>query len=124
LKLLPKDIAERYMAVPLGEMQHRLVIAMLDADNIQAVDFLSNRIGRPLKVYVASESGILQVLKQYGSRHDTAGVSKVLADDKNKPVEKTEKDEDTTKKTDKKNIADLVEDSPISKVLTEVLEFA
>src|SRR4051812_33072383 len=31
LELLPQDIAERYMAVPLGEIQHRLVIAMLDA---------------------------------------------------------------------------------------------
>jgi type IV pilus assembly protein PilB len=61
LKLLPQDIAERYMAVPLGEIQHRLVVAMLDADNVQAVDFLSNRIGRPLKVYVASEAGIRQV---------------------------------------------------------------
>ena len=49
LELLPQDIAERYMAVPLGEMQHRLVVAMLDADNVQAVDFLSNRIGRPLE---------------------------------------------------------------------------
>src|SRR4051794_29800179 len=40
LKLLPEDIAERYMAVPLGQIQHRLVVAMLDADNVQAVDFL------------------------------------------------------------------------------------
>src|SRR3954471_11706044 len=71
LALLPQDIAERYMAVPLGEMQNRLVVAMLDADNVQAVDYLSNRIGRPLKVYVASEAGIRQVLKQYSSRLDT-----------------------------------------------------
>ena len=35
LKLLPQDVAERYMAVPLGEMQHRLVVAMLDAGNVQ-----------------------------------------------------------------------------------------
>src|SRR5580698_9642961 len=68
LELLPQDIAERYMAVPLGEMQHRLVVAMLDAANVQAVDFLSNRIGRPLKVYAASESGVRQVLRQYGAR--------------------------------------------------------
>lgn len=39
LALLPEDIAERYMSVPLGEMQNRLVVAMLDADNVQAVDF-------------------------------------------------------------------------------------
>src|SRR6201999_3011383 len=58
LALLPQDIAELYMTVPLGEMQHRLVVAMLDADNVQAVDFLSNKVGRPLKVYAASEEGI------------------------------------------------------------------
>src|SRR5262249_52983295 len=71
LRLLPQDIAERYMAVPLGEIEHRLVVAMLDADNVQAVDYLSKRIGRALKVYVASESGIRQVLKQYEARLDT-----------------------------------------------------
>lgn len=65
LSLLPVDVAERYMAVPLGEIQNRLMVAMLDADNVQAVDFLSNRIGRPLKVYVASESGIRHVMEQY-----------------------------------------------------------
>jgi len=70
LALLPQDIAERYMAVPLGEMQRRLVVAMLDADNVQAVDFLSNKIGRPLKVYVASEEGIRAVLKQYSTSID------------------------------------------------------
>ena len=51
--------------VPLGEMDNRLVVAMLDADNVQAVDFLSNRIGRPLRVYLASQDGIEQVLRQY-----------------------------------------------------------
>lgn len=70
LDLLPQEIAERYMAVPLGEMQHRLVVAMLDADNVQAVDFLSNKIGRPLKVYAASEQGIRAALAQYKARLD------------------------------------------------------
>src|SRR5205814_1275212 len=76
LELLPQDIAERYMAVPLGEMQNRLVVAMLDADNVQAVDFLSNKIGRPLKVYAASESGIRQILHQYATN-----ISKQVAGD-------------------------------------------
>jgi type IV pilus assembly protein PilB len=58
LDLLSQDIATHYMAVPLGKMQNRLVVAMLDADNVQAVDFLSNKIGKPLKVYAASESGL------------------------------------------------------------------
>ncbi len=83
LNLLPKDIAEHFMAVPLGEMQHRLVVAMLDADNVQAVDFLSNKIGRPLKVYAASEEGIRQVLKQYSTDlmgSVTGGIQDVMGD--------------------------------------------
>ncbi len=51
LKLLPADIAERFMAVPLAEVQNRLAVAMIDANNVQAVDYLSNRIQRPLKVF-------------------------------------------------------------------------
>src|SRR6185369_1893128 len=77
LQLLPEDVAERYMAVPLGEMQHRLVVAMLDADNVQAADYLSNRIGRPVKVYAASEEGIRQVLRQYQTRLSDAVVDEI-----------------------------------------------
>lgn len=126
LDLLPQDIAARYMAVPLGEMQHRLVVAMLDADNVQAVDFLSNRIGRPLKVYVASEAGIRQVLRQYGARLETS-IGTTLSDHLAKTntetaVEASAGNQKAGKKP--KAIADLVEDSPISKALSAILEFA
>ena len=121
LTLLPQDIAKRYMAVPLGEMQHRLVVAMLDADNVQAVDFLSNRIGRPLKVYVASEAGIRQVLKQYEGRLDAQMDAAFKTD-----IARVRAERPSAKQTAKptKTIQDLVEDSPISKALTAILEFA
>lgn len=41
LALLPQDVAERFMAVPLAEVRGRLAVAMIDANNVQAVDFLS-----------------------------------------------------------------------------------
>lgn len=124
LELLPQDIAERYMAVPLGEMQHRLVVAMLDADNVQAVDFLSNKIGRPLKVYVASEEGIRNVLKQYQAHISEAVVGQLgseasadtAAHQPNKPAADEAKGD--------KNIKTLVQDSPISKALSTILEYA
>ncbi len=124
LQLLPQDIAERYMAVPLGEMQHRLVVAMLDAGNVQAVDYLSNRIGRPLKVYVASEAGIRQVLRQYSARLDTQ-----MAKDLEKNVEDidagTPQDKARIEKQNQdRNIKTIVQDSPISKALSAILEFA
>src|SRR5579862_6268339 len=78
LELLSQDTANYYMAVPLGNMADKLVVAMLDAANVQAVDFLSKKIGRPLKVYAASESGIRRMLKQY-ERSIEKGVSTMLA---------------------------------------------
>lgn len=123
LGLLPQDIAERYMAVPLGEMQHRLVVAMLDADNVQAVDFLSNRIGRPLKVYVASEAGIRQVLKQYGAQLDTQ-LDDVLKDKLKSTGEDTKISDSAFSSSQSTAIKTIVQDSPISKALSAILEFA
>jgi type IV pilus assembly protein PilB len=129
LELLPQDLAERYMAVPLGEMQHRLVVAMLDADNVQAVDFLSNKIGRPLKVYTASESAIRQVLHQYQANLSDDVVGAISAIGGDVPIAS---EDDTDKKSkgrngsapNGKNIKTIVQDSPISKALSTILEYA
>ena len=126
LQLLPEDVAERYMAVPLGEMQHRLVVAMLDADNVQAVDYLSNRIGRPLKVYAASEEGIRQVLHQYQTKLDDAVVSEItgLAGDVKVDTSKEEQKEAQKAADRAASIGTIVQDSPISKALNTILEYA
>jgi len=124
LDLLPQDVAERYMAVPLGEMQNRLVVAMLDADNVQAVDFLSNKIGRPLKVYAASESGIRNVLHQYSANitkqvvGEIGGVNTAEVGADGAPVPNVQVNDNS------KNIKTIVQDSPISKALSTILEFA
>lgn len=126
LALLPHDIAERYMAVPLGEMQHKLVVAMLDADNVQAVDFLSNKIGRPLKVYAATEEGIRQVLKQYSLNlgdQVTGSIQEVTeAQGPANQNENTETEGGKVKKA--RTVKTIVQDSPITKTLSAVLEYA
>lgn len=115
LELIPQDIAERYMAVPLGQINQRLVVAMLDADNVQAVDFLSNKIGRPLKVYAASEEGIRAVFAQYASYVDK-NVASAFQDQQD--VEELIVD------TSKKSSEPISQDSPVSKILTAILEYA
>jgi type IV pilus assembly protein PilB len=123
LDLLPQEVAERYMAVPLGEMQNRLVVAMLDADNVQAVDFLSNKIGRPLKVYAASEIGIRQVLKQYRANLSDRVVGEIT--DMNAPLpEQISEAVNPVGSMGDKNIKTIVQDSPISKALSTILEYA
>ena len=110
LNLLPGDIAERFMAVPLAETNNRLAVAMIDANNVQAVDYLASRIQRPIKVFMASEKGIRFVLDQY--RADLTGVSE--AAEASAEEERSSTDEVKT----------IVQDSPISKALTTILEYA
>lgn len=129
LNLLSRDVAERFMAVPLGEMDHRLAVAMLDPNNVQAVDFLSNKIGRPVKVYMASEEGVRHVLDQYNTDLQK-GVSDAVAsvgadleeDDAMQQVLSNEKQ--TKQSSDSKEITTIVQDSPISRALSTILEYA
>lgn len=119
LTLLPKEVAERYMAVPLGELksqtgQPRLAVAMLDANNVQAVDFLANKIQRPLKVYMASEEGIQHILDQYKADL-VEGVSAAI-DSANVA---------TSESIDMEaNSLVIKQDSPISRALSTILEYA
>jgi len=111
LSLLPADIAERFMAVPLAEVQNRLAVAMIDANNVQAVDYLANRIQRPLKVFMASESGVRHVLDQY--KTDLSSVDAAAV------VSQTEAAADANR-----DIKTIVQDSPISRALSTILEYA
>lgn len=125
LELLPQETAEQYMAVPLGEMQHTLVVAILDAANVQAVDFLANKIGRPIKAYVASEEGIRRVLKQYSAVIDkNAAGSLIGTDTSDNEDENSILTDLTSNKNSKINIKTIIQDSPISKTLSTILDYA
>ncbi len=111
LNLLPEDIAERFMAVPLAEVQNRLAVAMIDANNVQAVDYLSSRIERPLKVFMASEAGVRHVLGLYKTDLSSVDVAAQVSQ-----AEATQESN--------KEVKTIVQDSPISKALSTILEYA
>jgi type IV pilus assembly protein PilB len=111
LNLLPQDIAERFMAVPLAEIQNRLAVAMIDANNVQAVDYLAGRIERPLKVFMASEAGVRHVLDQY--KTDLSSVGEAAQESQIDAAQESSREVKT-----------IVQDSPISKALSTILEYA
>lgn len=124
LDLLEKDVAEHYMAVPLGTEDDKLVVAMLDANNIQAVDFLSEKIGRVLKVYQASESGIRHILEQY---NQTKGINEILSKPSDLPNDVMgDKDQAEIQilGSSSQKVQTIVQDSPISKALSAIMSYA
>ena len=113
LDLISVDIAERNMAVPIAEVQGRIAVAMLDATNIQAVDYLSSLIRRPLKVFMASQKSIRHILDQY--KTDLSGVD-ALAENVDAQTQ--------AEAESKRQVQTIVQDSPISKALNTILEYA
>lgn len=111
LSRIPGDASSRVMAVPLGEKDGMLNVAMVDVTNVQATDYLSNLINQPIRVWMSSERGIREMLEKYHG--DFTGVQEAVE-------ETTEEAEEAASS----NVKTIVQDSPISKALTTILSYA
>ncbi|HSX14523.1 MAG TPA: ATPase, T2SS/T4P/T4SS family [Candidatus Saccharimonadales bacterium] len=126
LLLLPKETAQSYMAVPFGEMQGRLAVAMLDPANVQAIDFLSRKIGRNIAAFMASRKSLETVLTQYGVDVSKEVSEAIRGNDLLKEAvagSEEEKPEGGTKKN-AGNIQMLVQDAPITRALNTIMDYA
>lgn len=107
---LPQDVASRSMVVPVGENGNQLVVAMIDVTNVQATDYLATLTGRPIRAVMSSEEGIRYVLSQYVG--DFSSVKQAV------------KSTNAELQQRQSNVKIIVQDSPISKALTAILDFA
>ena len=111
LQLIPGDASERVLAVPLGEKDGLLNVALTDVTNVQVTDYISNLVNRPIRVWMSSERGIREILDQYHG--DFSGVKEAVKETGEEAVEEQ-----------KSNVKTIVQDSPISKALTTILSYA
>ncbi len=106
---IPQEVAQRSKVIPLKEEDGALHVALLDTSNIQKLDYVSTLAKMPLKTYMTSEEGIKNALSQY------------VADLKD--VDKVAKQEEARKAaTD--SAQTITQDSPISKALSSILDYA
>ena len=111
LQRIPQDVAKRSKTIPLGVEGGVLVVAMLDTTNVQRTDYISTLVRMPIRTVMTSEAGIENALSQY------------IADleDVNKAAQK----EEAEVRSQSGQIAQVIsEDSPISKALSSILDYA
>ena len=65
LKVLPYDIAKKYMAFPLEIKGETLVVSMAEPTDTAAVAALQTEIRKDLKICVSTEKGIIEAFKTY-----------------------------------------------------------
>jgi type IV pilus assembly protein PilB len=112
LATLPKELAETYRAVVFGKVQGRIAVALVDPTNVQAVDFLANKIAQPITTFMASQTAIEHVLLQY-SAEIAADIKQAIQTTAEKPTP-----------VDLKRMQNLVQDAPITRALNTILEYA
>jgi type IV pilus assembly protein PilB len=115
LKQLPENIAKLYNMVvfdgSIDEPKEPRHIAMLDPDDLQAIDVLHKMFGQNIKLYIATKFNILAALDQYRGNIGSE-ISKIVTGG-----EESETDEDITEE-------DIAEDSPIAQTVNLIVEYA
>jgi type IV pilus assembly protein PilB len=117
LALVPEHIARHYQIVPLRELGTKLVVAMIDPEDREAIDFVKKRTGKELELKICTQADLNHILDQY------AGVSGELK----KIVEKVEKEEGTQGKEDTKateSSEEITESAPAAKIVQSLIKRA
>src|SRR3989339_2119197 len=130
LKYISEDSALHYRFVPIELKEGVLEVGVMDPENIQAMDalqFISTKIGLPFKVFLITKSdyeGVMQTYKGLGSQVEEALnelSQEDMADVKNLSEENLSKEIKNIKPGEE---AKIVEDAPVIKIVAVVLRNA
>ena len=109
LLVIPQEIAQRSRVVPLNQKDGQLYVAVLDPSNIQRVDYVTTLVKMPVKVVMTSDAGIDNALMQYVA--DLKDVDRAAENEERENANKSEAQM-------------ITQDSPISKALSSILDYA
>lgn len=116
IQLIPQDVSERHMIIPVNKVGSSLIIAMSDPSNIFAVDDIKFLTGYNVEVVVASEAAIKEAIEKY-YEDESLKFNDVLADFEDEDVEVIATDDDV-------NLSELEkssEDAPVVKLVNLIL---
>ena len=65
INYVPRELAKKYMLVPIGRESNRLIIAMAHPWDIAAIDHIRSITGMPIRTVIAPEDEIKKVIDEY-----------------------------------------------------------
>ncbi len=111
-RLVSDSLARRYLALPIGWMEGRLIVAMADPSNVFAIDDIRTVTGAELRIAVATRQSIVESITKY---------HRVMSDAENVSAEAASTFEsDNTLDT----VREVSEESPIVKLVNLLISQA
>lgn len=127
LKYIPEDSSSHYKIMPLGVRNGILEVGIVDPNDIESMDaiqFISSKVGMPFKVFLISQTVFLNLIKSY--RGITGEVDKALSEFSSENViagsAKGVSGIDASPASGKKDT--IVEDAPVTKMVAVILRHA
>jgi type IV pilus assembly protein PilB len=117
IKLVPKDVCEKHVVIPVNRAGASLIIAMSDPSNIFAMDDIKFLTGYNIETVVASEMAIREAIERY---HAPQGPSldEIVGDFDDAGVEVAD-DEEGKENADE--LARAADDAPVVKLVNLIL---
>src|SRR5581483_3352437 len=106
------SLARRYLALPIGWLEGRLIVAMADPSNVFAIDDIRTVTGAELRVAVATKASIINAIGKY---------HRVMSDAENVSAEASSTFES---ETDLSTVREVSEESPIVKLVNLLISQA
>jgi type IV pilus assembly protein PilB len=124
IKLIPVDVAQKYMVIPLSRVGSTLTIASADPTNVFAMDDIKFMTGFNVEPVVASEASITEALEKYYGTPHSIELRKVYEQIAQGDRESVELDLDTSLEEEEISLDQLQrssEDAPIIKLVNLIL---
>lgn len=112
LSKIPERVARTYKLVPVEEKNGRLVIAMINPEDLEAIEFVKKKTGMDLEIGITTTADLEAVLDQY------AGITKEVE----RAIEEVEKEEKKEKKKEIKIETGL--ETPVARLVNSLLSRA
>ncbi|HSE56662.1 MAG TPA: GspE/PulE family protein [Candidatus Paceibacterota bacterium] len=129
LRYIEEDAARHYKFVPIAFSDGVLSVGVTEPDNIEtmnALQFISAKLGVPFKIFLIAEQDLLQILENYkGVRSEVDAAITELNTELVEANEEVAKEKKTKQKEeDKANVEKIVEDAPIIKIVAVIINHA
>ena len=111
-RLVSDSLAKRYLALPIGWIEGRLIVAMADPSNVFAIDDIRTVTGAELRIAVATRNSIVEAIGKY---------HRVMSDAENVSAEASSSFQS---ETDLSSVREVSEDSPIVKLVNLLISQA
>lgn len=111
-RLVTDSLARRYLALPIGWIEGRLIVAMADPSNVFAIDDIRTVTGAELRIAVATKNSILEAITKY---------HRMMSDAENVSAEASTSFQ---AETDLTNVKEVSEESPIVKLVNLLISQA